>query len=157
MRTNHFAVTLSLTLAAVGCVESDTDLSTVTQAVCTGTNWATAPMPTASPWTGQLPGDVQGAAAQQVWLVAPNNNTQILPPNTFTLYQVDTVGKKVVWRATLTPAQRTAVAGQAAARNGALVFGRQPPPPPFPPIDQWKWADAIVDDGITARGLLETQ
>lgn len=155
MRTNHFAVTLSLTLAAVGCVESETDLATVTQAVCTGTTSATAPMPTATVWTGQLPGDVQGAAAQQVWMVTPNNNPVVLPLNTFTLYLVDTVGKKVVWRSTLTPAQRTKVVGQIAARNGVVLLGRQPPTPPFPPIDLGVWADLVVDDAFVTRSALE--
>ncbi len=155
MRTNHFAVTLSLTLAAVGCVEPDADLSAVTQPVCTGTTSATAPMPTATVWTGQLPGDVQGAAAQQVWMVTPNNNPVVLPLNTFTLYQVDTVGKKVVWRTTLTPTQRTKVIGQIAVRDGLVLLGRQPPTPPFPPIDLWVWADRIVDDAHVTRVALE--
>jgi|JI9StandDraft_1071089.scaffolds.fasta_scaffold251774_2 hypothetical protein len=154
MRTNHFAVTLGLALAAAGCVETDTDLSTVTQAVCTGTTSASEPMIGASQWTGQLPGDVAGAAAQQVWLLEANNSPNF-PAGSFTLYQVDTVKKRVKWRSTLTAAQRTTAAGLAAARNGITVFGRLPPPPPFPPIDLWKWADTIVDDAIVGRAVLE--
>lgn len=152
--TNHLLVAaLAVTLGAA-CVEDQAELATATQAVCSMSNKATQAMPAASTWTGQLPADLPTNASQQVWLVLGNNGDLQTPPTSYTVYQVDTVAKKVVWRASLTPAQRTTAGQQAAARAGYTALGRQPPPPPWPPVDQGVYADRIVDKAITYRNVL---
>jgi hypothetical protein len=149
MKDHHLLATFAFVLGAGACVEPADPVTTEPAEAlgqfCQPTYSAQAPVPPPKLWNNTLPADV---GTDQVWLILPLD-AQL---SKYAFYQVDKFNKKVAWRTELTEAQRPYATYLAALRPGTNASVRNPPPPPWPPADDWVHADAVVNEAYHIVG-----
>ena len=135
-------------LAASACTEAgpvtDTAAEAATVGDCLPRYWASQPAPAYSQWSNTLPAADQGA--DQIWLFVPTNGQL----STYGLYQINRGQKTVTWAALVPASSRAYALYLTGGRPGTQISIRNPPPPPWPPGDQWTLADRLINIGFRA-------
>lgn len=143
MKHHHLLASLALTLAAGACVEPADPVGTdpadfTLQITCQPVYTAAAPLPPFKAWQNALPAD-QGA--DQVWVTVAIDPTM----SKYRMYQVNRQTLKVTWWTEFSNQERPYATYLAALRPGTQASIRNPPPPPWPPGDDWVTATAVVN------------
>lgn len=145
MKHHHLLATFALTLAVGACVEPadpvTTEAAEATTLFCMPNEFASAPLPPPKTWQNALPPD-QGN--DQVWITVPTDATM----QKYRMYQVNKQNKTVTWWTELTDQQRPYATYLSAQRPGSYVSIRNPPPPPWPPGDDWTTAHRLVNEAF---------
>ena len=131
-----------LLLASAACVETDPEMGSAAEPLtsyCVEPVAAVAPAPQSSPFFFILPADMP----EQNWVLVQNPVQNNAPPS-YMLLQVSAKTRTVGWRSTVPAAYKPFALALVATRTGVQVSIRNPPPPPFPPGDDWDLAHFAV-------------
>lgn len=149
MKVYHLLATFALAVSAGSCVDpadpvrTETETQAASSSDCLGIYWANAPAPAYTQWNNTLPGNV---SSDQIWLFVPMDGQL----TTYGLYQINPGQKVVSWASLVPAASRPYAMYLATQRPGTQVSIRIPPPPPWPPGDQWTVADKAINFGFRA-------